>query len=533
VKKSRALLILLSVILVFTFAISCDGDDDSDDDSPYEVQLRISPEGGKYWVGEEIDISVEYDQSEIPQDPYWVWTVESENGEEIGEYHRWIRENTIDTGHYFDMDDYSFDSEGEFIVTIKLFNEFEFENLGTAAAHLYGMATATFSVQNIRLTIEYSKADTDAVRVYDFKAEVENPEYLRGGAAVFDYVWHFDDGSEPEFGGAEVIHQFQTEGEYNISVGLMDPGTHNAIATAETTLVIGLEEGNIGGLTITPDEIIWETKYGLSFKGVIEDDLGEFPSRVIWEWDFGDDTEIVSSEGNSTYYNINHGYPTVGNYEVQLTVRDIETNAVLATATSSVTIDERPYVNKTNLVRVLVQVFMTDEYFASLDGVLTSRRTYERYGQIARGNNISWPLEWTTPNKFETRFEETLAEGQTRVWTISGEVSEDVSTVVSLTVTEEYNDPDYNGPGKYYHTYREYTLVNVPIEKMSGGDRPRYYVRIEGSGVQQYLSNYEYEATAIAEYGDDGDGITSFVGFDWGYQAQLPKLEIEFKMESW
>jgi hypothetical protein len=134
-------------------------------------------------------------------------------------------------------------------------------------------------------------------------------------------------------------------------------------------------------------------------------------------------------------------------------------------------------------------------------------------------------LEWQADNQFRVSWI-VVGDTQTTAYSIEGKVSTDTRTVESITATTEFEDTDYEG--KVWTRTEKLTLTNMPINKLNCGDTVRRYVSISGDEARQYATHYEDESRIVGDYGEKGDRLDRFVGFDWDYPEQEPRIEIEF-----
>jgi len=113
------------------------------------------------------------------------------------------------------------------------------------------------------------------------------------------YTWDMGDGTE--LTGANITHQYETLGVYQVSVTYMTISGQKSVAH-ELSLVAGMEG------TITTDIDRSTVDFSTDITG------GE--GVLTYRWDFGDDSDTGTSS------NISHTYDTTGTYQVTLEVRD-------------------------------------------------------------------------------------------------------------------------------------------------------------------------------------------------------------------
>ncbi|WP_255149988.1 PKD domain-containing protein [Halorarius halobius] len=147
--------------------------------------------------------------------------------------------------------------------------------------------------------------------------------------AVAYYEWDFDEDGQVDANttSATVMHTFGARGTYNVTVTATDRAGNSGSATAATVSIV---DGTAPVADVAAPDALNVSEAG-TFNGSASSDNTEIAS---YAWTFGDGA-------NATGATVDHTYDARGEYEVALTVTDVDGNTDTATATVSV-VDEVP-----------------------------------------------------------------------------------------------------------------------------------------------------------------------------------------------
>ena len=528
-KKRVIFSVLLTSVLVSLSMISACAKDGDIEMDLLQCQLRIEPSNPYQYLGEDETYEVTCDNPDsLPKNPVYEWTFQSEDKTVLDTYIYRKSGDFIKT----DVKDYEFKKEGTNTIRVDLYEEDEFDVAGNLAPHR-GTVTVEVNVEAIRVSIESMAHGVG--NIYTLNAKVDNPQYLPGQV---EYSWNLGDNSKEQKGNlTEITHEFPEESTYTVKLTLLDPYGEEVCAQVTKKVVVGEEvEGTDIALRIDPEEITWETGRGINFtvEAVIPESITPemLPESIIWEWDFGDDSDTEQQEGKLTLGSMaTHPYTNVGEYEVHVTVCTAQTKEKLAEVKASVLISDLLYLKKTNRLSVYLSAWKNLRIGANLDGSFTQKDTSKMSSEDGLRNDAEWPLEWVGQNKFEAERDWTTQDGVDKVWKLTGQVDATGTVIIWVTVTEKYNDPDYYDPGREWSWHRMFSLNDIRISKLSGGDAPSFYKKIDAEEVRQHVSDYYYLEIMDGWYGDEGDKQTKFDTFDWTETSMPAKIEIRFWTE--
>ena len=326
---------------------------------------------------------------------------------------------------------------------------------------------------------------------------------------------------------------FPEDGNYTVEAVLWDSkgGSAKVIDSAQAEVVIqGKKEANIE-ISIEPKDTIGETGCGMGFKVVPNVPWEELPEKIIWQWNFDDGTEVVEKEAsphNGGYRNEEyHNYTWPATYDITVKMLDGASKDVIAKAEIAYEINNLNAIQRTTHVRALFWAFKNVPTYEDLGGTLTKRNDFKTHSSIGLSASGAPPLKWTD-NRFFVSWSSTV-DTQSYVWTIDGTVSHD--EVEEVTLTSEFIDTSYQG--KLWTRKEVVVLRNIPIEKRNCGDSVRFYKYLTGEVPTGYpladMVSFEYESRIVGEYGEKGDRLDKFEGFD--YTEQKPAVEVEFWIE--
>ena len=252
-----------------------------------------------------------------------------------------------------------FDTENDATASGIVFGDTEFPETALAA-HITSEETAEITVPEIAsdgdtLSLRVWAADDDGelyeasafnaitVEVPDETAAeftVDPAEPFDGQSVTFDasastsaegdltYEWDFDDGSTTETSDAIVEHEFDTPGEYDVTLTVIDDAGDSDTTTQTVTVV---EEPVVNAdFGIDPAEPqANETVTFDASDSTAQADIEEYV------WEFGDGTTETTTDPVVT-----HEYDSSGTYDVELTVVDVDGNADTEARTLDVAVDD-------------------------------------------------------------------------------------------------------------------------------------------------------------------------------------------------
>jgi hypothetical protein len=384
------------------------------------------------------------------------------------------------------------------------------------------------------VTIDPADLKGETNKLYKFTAKIDNvPAGSRWEwSVVRDRGSGYVDKVEFNTGPDNIATaSFPADGNYLVRVILWD-SFNEAIDDATVKVVIEGKKGNGIEIWIDPEKAIGETGCQVRFTIVPNVPWDELPDKVIWQWDFDDNTGIVETEAspgrgvprNEGY----HNYTWPGTKHVSVKMLDGETRNVIAMAEATADINDLNAIQRTTHVRALFWAFQSRPTYFDLNGVLTLRNESMTHTSVGISSSGAPPLEWTD-NRFYVTWG-SIVDTQTYKYTIDGTVSQDASEVEMITLTTEFRDTNYEG--KLWTRKEVLVLRSIPIDKSSCGDSVRFYKYWVGETPLGYpladLVHYEYESRIVGDYGDKGDRLDKFETFS--YTDQKPVIEIEFSV---
>ena len=183
-----------------------------------------------------------------------------------------------------------------------------------------------------------------------------------GGSGIYNYVWHFDDGTIFSNNNMQETHLYDVAKSYNPSVVVYDTSGNTVnVVCPIINVYSGSSElsSNIGG------------PYAGYLNEALSFDASQSTGTISkYSFDFGDGTSA-----DSTYPQIAHTYNKTGFYNVALKVFDSSGNSRMSSTTA--TIIEREYV-----APVAVKTIPTD------DLLLNTIQLYGNAGEIFTSNDV-------------------------------------------------------------------------------------------------------------------------------------------------
>ncbi|MBU0981176.1 PKD domain-containing protein [Patescibacteria group bacterium] len=166
--------------------------------------------------------------------------------------------------------------------------------------------TATPSSGNVPLDVEFNASSS-----YDPDGE------------IVAYDWDFDgDGSYDDASGVIVSYTFEQEGEFTVGLRVTDNNGQYA------TTAYKIEAGSVGGLrAVISAPLQTDETYKTGEKYKFSGELSQIREGEVvkYVWDFGDKSDTIQSRTAT------HEFTKSGDYEVSLTVFDVDGNSHTAT----------------------------------------------------------------------------------------------------------------------------------------------------------------------------------------------------------
>jgi hypothetical protein len=378
------------------------------------------------------------------------------------------------------------------------------------------------------VSIDPAALEGEIGQEYTFTAKLDPPK----SATVFWFTDMLPTDTLPS-SGAPGVEEADTKkvkwdraGTYSVSAGayIKDDQGNWILASTATAKVVILSKTSklnisfqVGGM--------FSTLESLSFSGKTSEP--KWPGNIEWVWDWGDGTAKYVTTNSP---NASHRFTQPGTYSVLFTVRDGPTKEELGSFQYEVIISDLNVLQTMKALTINAWGYYTEESGAMKNGVFTKTGSSSVYTGKGGGNSaFSWPLTWKGYN-CTARYDEKLATGQTRTWTIEGTVSTDTLTLLTATITIDYLDNNYQGTGKYYKTHQKLTVKNVPLT--SNRSAKTFWGKVEGTNTPNSYVIFEYETILQDGRGAQGDSVLRFVNFDWNNTSQgIPKIQAEFKKE--
>ena len=162
----------------------------------------------------------------------------------------------------------------------------------------------------------------------DYNVSFNGSRSLDEDGDSLSYRWDFGDGSSDE--GANVTHLYQNGGDYVASL-FVDDGSGTACSSSSDTVNVNLNKGPVA---VAGNDISVCQGTPVTFDG--SGSIGEEGEELQYEWDLGDGTTLSG-------VSVTHNYENGGNYNVVLTVNDMQ-NTDCSTSMDSlyVTVNSKP-----------------------------------------------------------------------------------------------------------------------------------------------------------------------------------------------
>ncbi|GAA5227763.1 LamG domain-containing protein [Paeniglutamicibacter antarcticus] len=238
---------------------------------------------------------------------------------------------------------------------------------GMNASHTY-TAPGTYSItltvsagtntNSVTQNVSISQADGPTPRVSTelsgWSLAVDASSSTAGDAPITSYAWDF--GDDATGSGAQAEHRYDADGDYTVTLTVTDGNSLSSSTSVQLTVVNDLP---VAAFTVDVDALDIVVDASAS-----NDANGEIAS---YSWDFGDGTEDSGVTAN-------HSYAGPGNFQVRLTVTDIDGGS--ASFEQSVQVTEVP----------LPQVLVRDDFARSVSnawGAADEGGTWNTLGSAA------------------------------------------------------------------------------------------------------------------------------------------------------
>jgi len=247
-------------------------------------------------------------------------------------------------------------------------------------------------------------------------------------------VWNFGDNT-PEvtkLNDTTIVHKFQYDGTYTVSVKLTDNSTGTLIGSAYSTATIS---SNYSTLFIDPEHLYGQPNTAYQFKARTDKDL---PPNVKFVWDFGDGSPEITKINDTT---VTYTYTSTTNrdYNIFVQMYDNSTNTYIKSAYATVTIASGTLATIKNSAWVGLD-FIGDFTFS---GAWSNNLSLAQYLNL---QSNQYTFTWTG-NKFVFSYSVTKSGyfefGDTGIITgqLQGEVSSDGTTILSANGYQYISNP--------------------------------------------------------------------------------------------
>lgn len=369
--------------------------------------------------------------------------------------------------------------------------------------------------------------------------------YIEGDIPPWDfhykYRWTVSGGGLPSQEIQQELglfkYTFQKEGTYTVSLTILDNNLKTWVEATPANVTI--RAGAISNITLDIElPSLLETMQTLIFKVKPSISQELLPGNARWRWDFGDNSEPVTKDKTGTVADLvcGHTYYKNGSFNVKVSLIDKTSGQVLATATKAIVIDDSTSIRQTNLLKVGLRVYGTEEYGIVTSGIYQKQGTQDTH--ISSG--ASFPREYTSSTLQQTfvwkdggAFEATWKNvatssrgTQTTIMNLQGHiaVTPDGLQLYSCTFSYSMSFPNYEGKGVEWKVTETWELKDILLTKSNGGDKPKYQFRVEGKDIAQHVVKITSE-----EYTPDGSKYI-FLDPVWDNlpAGDLPFIEIVF-----
>jgi len=304
---------------------------------------------------------------------------------------------------------------------------------------------------------------------------------------------------------------FQKEGTYTLSLTIVDSNFKTWAEASSSKVTIKATTTPNVTLDIIPPPLL-ETMQTLIFKVKPSTAPELIPENTAWKWDFGDDSQPVTKVGRIEADLVcGHNYYKNGSFNVKVSLVDKTSGQVLATTTESIVVDDSASIRKTNIFKIGLRVYGTEEYGLVTSGVYRKQGTQDTH--IVGG--ATFPREYTTSDLQQTyvwkdggRFEATWINVatswrgiQTTIINVQGHiaVTPDGIQLYSCTYNYSMSFPNYEGKGVEWKVTERWELKDILLTKNAWGEKPEYKFRLEGKGIAQHIVT-----VASEEYSPNG-----------------------------
>ena len=293
---------------------------------------------------------------------------------------------------------------------------------------------------------------------------------------IESYFWSFGDGNNST--EANVIHSFEEDGEYTITLTITD---NEGLVSGKTGIQIVKNRPPVAAISVSEPIMVNES--------VLFDGSSSYDSDGIitsYTWSFGDGTAI---EGETAA----HSYPNAGIYSIILAVEDNDgassqkklTIYVTEESTSNETTNKRPVAQFTAVPKIV-----TVDEMVSFD----ASESFDSDGSIV---SYSWNFGDNTSGSGVT---------------VNHQFSEQGTYTITLTVTDNNSQIDIDA-----------TSVSVTVEATPNLNPVAAFSKSISNAVRGEIIHFN----AAQSY--DTDGLIASYKWDFGDGTTSPEIEVDHK----
>jgi PKD repeat protein len=331
-------------------------------------------------------------------------------------------------------------------------------------------------------------------------------------------------------------YTFQKEGTYTISMTVLDSNLKTWAEASPSNVTIKAGVTSNITLDVEPPPLL-ETLQTLNFKVKSNVSPELLPQNTVWKWDFGDDSQPVTKVGRTAADLVcGHNYYKNGGFNVKVSLVDKTSGQVLATTTKSIVVDDSASIRKTDLFKIGLRVYGTEEYGMVTNGVYQKQGTQDTH--IVGG--ATFPREYAIPTLQQTfvwkdggAFEATwkniatTSRGtQTTIMNVQGHIAVTPEGIQLYSCTYNYSMsfPNYEGKGIEWKVTEKWDLKDILLTKNAWGEKPEYLFRLEGKNIAQHIIKLTSE-----EYSPSGSKYI-FLNPQWDNlpSGDPPYIEVVF-----
>lgn len=369
--------------------------------------------------------------------------------------------------------------------------------------------------------------------------------YIEGDLPPLDfhytYRWIVSGGGLPsqelQQESVPLKYTFQKEGTYTILMTVLDSNLKTWAEASSSNVTIKAGVASNISLVVEPPPLL-ETMQTLMFKVKPSVSTSLLPENTAWKWDFGDKSEPVTKVKTGTEADLvcGHNYYTNGSFNVKVSLVDKTSGQVLATITKGIVVDDSVSIRKTNLFKIGLRVYGTEEYGLVTNGVYQKQGTQDThivggatFPREYTSSNLKQTFVWKDGGAFEATWKNiaTTSRGtQTTIMNVQGHIAVTPEGIQLYSCTYNYSMsfPNYEGKGIEWKVTEKWELKDILLTKNAWGEKPEYLFRLEGKNVTQHIVKLTSE-----EYSPSGSRYI-FLSPQWDNlpSGDPPYIEVVF-----